>query len=218
MARAITLPLIAACILLAGCQSVNEISAALTGWHNLFDGKTLNGWKASENKDTFSVKDGAIVANGERSHLFYVGPVMNADFKNFEWKADVMTMSNSNSGMYFHTEYQETGWPEKGHEAQVNNSDSDWRRTGGLYAVVDVTEPPAKDNEWFTQHIIVKDKRIIVKVNGKILVDYTEPEEVSQNGHPNMPGRKLSSGTIALQGHDPDSIVYYKNIMIKPLP
>jgi hypothetical protein len=202
-------------MLLCGCQTSKQ---QCSGWINLFDGKTLDGWKASENKDTFSVQDGMIRVKGNRSHLFYVGPVNNANFINFEWKADVMTKPNANSGMYIHTEYQGTGWPYKGYEVQVNNTHSDWRKTGGLYAVMDVKKSPAKDNEWFTQHVIVQGKRIIVKVNGKVMSDYTEPEEVAQNGHPNMPGRKLSGGTIALQGHDPGSEVYYKNIMIKPLP
>lgn len=187
-------------------------------WQSTFDGKTLNGWTANENVDTFSVQDGTIMVKGDRSHLFYTGPVMNADFTNFEWKADIMTMPNANSGMYFHTEYQDSGWPQKGYEVQVNNSHSDWKRTGGLYAVKDVKVSPAKDKEWFTQHIIVNGKRIIIKVDGVVTVDYTEPAEVSLNGQPNQAGRKISSGTIAIQGHDPGSVIYYKNIMVKPLP
>ena len=187
------------------------------GWIPLFDNKTLDGWRASENKDTFSVKDGQIVVDGPRSHLFYVGPVNNANFKDFEFMADVMTRPKANSGIYFHTEYQETGWPDKGYEVQVNNTHSDWRKTGGLYAVADVRRSPVKDNEWFTQHIIVKGKTIEVRVNGERMVKYTEPDHVAEQGYPNMPGRKLSSGTFALQGHDPDSVIYYKDIMVKPL-
>ena len=202
-------------VVVSGCQSVEQLRAKATGWKILFDGKTLNGWKASENKDTFSVSDGMIVVKGPRSHLFYAGPVADADFKNFEFKADVMTKPGSNSGMYFHTEYQETGWPAKGFEVQVNNTHTDWKRTGGLYNVVDIKEAPAKDNEWFTQHIIVKDKQVTVKVDGKTVVDWTEPEDFSVRG---QPGRKLSSGTLALQGHDPKSVVYYKNVMVKVLP
>jgi len=188
----------------------------VTGWKSLFDGKTLNGWKASENKESFSVKDSMIMANGPRSHLFYVGPLENAEFKNFELKADIMTKPGANSGIYFHTEYQETGWPNKGYEVQVNNTHSDWRKTGGLYAVEDVNESPAKNDEWFTEHIIVRDKHIIVKVNGKTTVDWTEPEGWEPPS--GMSGRRISSGTFALQGHDPKSIVYYKNIMVRPLP
>jgi hypothetical protein len=185
-------------------------------WIKLFDGKTLKGWKASENPGTFKVEKGMIVVDGPRAHLFYDGPVNNHNFKNFEFKADVMTKPGSNSGIYFHTEYQEQGWPAKGYEVQVNNTHPDPRKTGSLYAIKDVSEIPAKDNEWFTEHIIVKDKTITIKVNGKTLVEYTEPKNAERPEK--MSGRLLSSGTIALQGHDPNSKVFYKNIMIKILP
>jgi len=65
---------------------------AADDWVSLFDGKSLDGWKASEAQGTFSVKDGAIVVFGPRSHLYYVGPVANHNFKNFEFKADVATL------------------------------------------------------------------------------------------------------------------------------
>jgi Domain of Unknown Function (DUF1080) len=184
-------------------------------WVSLFDGKTLNGWRVGANAESFKVEDGAIVVNGKVAHLFYDGKEGNHDFKNFELKLDIMTMPGSNSGVYIHTQYQESSWPKKGYEVQVNNSQGDWRRTGGLYAVQDIKEPPAKDNEWFTMHIVVKNKNIKVSVNKKQLVDYTEPENaVREKG---MEGRLLSSGTIALQGHDPNSKVLYKNIQLKVL-
>ena len=184
-------------------------------WVSLFDGKTLTGWKVGANAETFKVEDGAIVVNGKVAHLFYDGPAGNHDFKNFELKLDVMTMPGSNSGVYIHTQYQESSWPKKGYEIQVNNSQGDWRRTGGLYAVQDIKEPPAKDNEWFTMHIAVKNKNLKISVNDKLLVDYTEPENAVRDK--GMEGRLLSSGTIALQGHDPKSKVLYKNIKLKVL-
>jgi hypothetical protein len=192
------------------------LSAQSDAWVSIFDGKSLDGWKASENPATFSVKDGMLVVDGPRAHLYYVGPVGNHNFTNFEWKADVMTTPGSNSGMYFHTEFQETGWPAKGYEVQVNNSHTDWRRTGGLYAIVDVKEPPAKDNEWFTQHITVQGKHVTIRVNGKVTAEYTEPADVERPA--DMAGRKLGSGTVAIQGHDPKSKVFYRNIQIKLLP
>src|SRR5665647_2178683 len=124
-------------ILLLSCSSLNHGKNA-DGWISLFDGKSLNGWKTNENPGTFRVENGAIVVEGPRSHLFYDGPAKNHDFKNFEFKAQVMTMLGANSGIYFHTAYQETGCPSKGYEVQVNNSHSDWRRTGSLYAIEDV--------------------------------------------------------------------------------
>jgi hypothetical protein len=194
-------------VLLFITLSSQTVETQNDGWINLFDGKSLDGWKASEHPATFSVADGSIVVYGDRAHLFYEGPVSNHTFKNFEFKADVMTTPGSNSGIFIHTTYQEEGWPSKGYEIQVNNTHTDWRKTGSIYAIQDVKEAPAKDNEWFTEHIIVQGKKITVKVNGKTINEYTEGE----NG-------KLSNGTFALQGHDPKSKVFYKNVMVKPLP
>jgi hypothetical protein len=195
------------------CQAQHKADSG--GWISLFDGKSLNGWKVGDNASTFSVKDGAIVANGPVAHLFYVGDVKNHDFKNFEFKADVMTTPGSNSGLYFHTAYQDSSWPVKGYEVQVNNSHTDWRRTGSLYAIQDVKETYVKDNEWYTESIIVKDKHVTVKINDKTVVDYVEPENVKREA--GMEQRVLSSGTFAIQGHDPKSKVYFKNIVVKPL-
>jgi len=185
------------------------------GWISLFDGKSLNDWKVGEHAATFSVENGSIVAHGETAHLFYMGAVKNHDFKNFEFKAEVMTMPGSNSGIYFHTQYQESGWPSKGYEVQVNNSHTDWRRTGSLYSIQDVKEVYVKDSVWFTEYIKVVGKRVIIKINDKTVVDYTEPANVKRPA--GMEGRVISNGTFALQGHDPKSKVYFKNIMVKPL-
>jgi hypothetical protein len=185
-------------------------------WIPLFDGKSLDNWKVGDNAGTFTIENGTIVAHGNVAHLFYTGNVQQHNFKNFEFKADVMTTPGSNSGIYFHTAYQESSWPKNGYEVQVNNSQSDWRRTGSLYGIQDVKEVFVKDNEWFTEYIKVEGKRIIVKLNDKIVVDYTEPEDVQREA--GNEGRVLSSGTFALQGHDPNSKVFFKNIMVKVLP
>lgn len=185
-----------------------------SGFVSLFDGKTLNGWKKSEeNPDSLRVEDGLIVIEGPRAHLYYDGEL--APLKNFHFKAEVKTTPGSNSGIYFHTRYQPSGWPKYGYECQVNISHSDPKKTSGLYAVRDVADPGVKDNEWYTQEIIVKGRRIQLIVNGKTLVDYTEPE----NKQPETPDfeRRLGEGTFALQAHDPESKVFFRNLRVKPL-
>ncbi len=184
------------------------------GWIALFDGKTLSGWKVNENPETFSVEDGAIVVNGQRSHLFYMGDVSDHDFKNFELKLEVMTFPGSNSGIYFHTQFQEKGFPAIGHEVQVNISHTDWRRSGSIYGVVHVDTVPVVDKQWYTQHIIVKDKTVRILIDGKLILEYNEPETTT----PPHTGRTISSGTFALQGHDPGSKVLFRNIRVKILP
>jgi hypothetical protein len=182
------------------------------GFKTIFDGKSFDGWKINENKDSWALEDGAFKAMGERSHLFYVGD--DKPFVNFELKVDCKTSKGSNGGVYFHTKFQETGWPKYGYETQVNNTHGDWRKTGSLYAVEDVKESAAQDDKWWTQHIIVKGKHIIVKIDGKTVVDYTEPEGKE-------PGkdftRVVDKGTFALQAHDPKSVVWFKNIRVKRL-
>ncbi len=214
--------LASACLLLLlalACTTAKPATAAAAttdGWVPLFDGTTLAGWRASENPATFQVEDGAIVVHGPRAHLFYEGPVLDHDFQDFEFQARVMTTPGSNSGIFFHTAYQEEGWPAKGYEVQVNNSHTDWRRTGSVYSFDDVKEVYVPDNEWYTQHILVRGKTVTVKLNGRTVVEYTEPDAVERPD--GGKGRVLSSGTLALQGHDPDSKVYFKEIMVRPLP
>jgi len=204
-------------ILLIACSSEkNKTTTSTDGWISLFDGKTLNNWKAAENPSTFRADSGMVIVHGPRAHLFYDGPVLDHNFKNFEFKTSVMTTPGSNSGIFIHTAYQETGWPSKGYEVQVNNSQSDWRRTGSLYGVDDVREVFVKDNEWYTEHIIVQGKKITVKINDRTVVEYTEPDNIDKLE--DRKTKRLYSGTFALQGHDPDSKVYYKDIMVKPLP
>ena len=217
-----TIRLFGACLLaFASCMNAHAAERAAAeqadqAWQPLFDGKTLDGWRASEAPGSFTVQDGAIVVRGPRSHLFYVGTVADHDFRNFELQLDVMTKPGANSGVYFHTAWQEEGWPAKGYEVQVNNSQSDPKRTGGLYAVDDNLQAPAKDDTWFTLRIHVEGNRVRTFVDDKPIIDYTQPEQPERPT--DMQGRVLSSGTFALQAHDPDSEVHYRNIKVRVLP
>jgi hypothetical protein len=170
----------------------------------------------NENPAGVRVADGHIVVNGERGHLFYDGPVYHHSFKNFELRALVRTKPNANSGIYFHTVFQQDDWPRKGYEVQINNSQGDWRRTAGLYGIEDVKVPPANDEQWFLVQIRVEGKRITTSIDGKQIVDYTEPDGVKRDG--GFEGRLIDRGTFALQAHDPGSEVWYKAIAVRPLP
>lgn len=211
-------------MLAAGLQGAAP--AVEPGFTSLFNGKDFAGWRIGGPAETFTIQDGAIVANGAASHCYYDGSVGSHSFRNFELKVDVMTRRGSNGGVYVLTEFQEVGgtgrasgrFPSKGFEIQVNNSHTDRIRTGSLYHVVDLLDDsPAKDDEWFTEHIVVKGDTVTVHVNSNQVVQWTQPPD--WDGGREGPGRKIvGPGTIALQGHDPKSTVYYKNIRIKPLP
>lgn len=190
------------------------VAADDDGWVTIFDGNPFSGWKASENRDSWKIEDGKLVCHGPRSHLFYVGD--DKPFKNFEFECEVMTTPGSNAGIYFHTNYQDTGWPKYGYEVQVNITHKDPKKSGGLYGVADVADPPAKDDQWYTQYIKVEGRHVITKINGQQLVDYTEPE--GKEAFSKDFERRLGEGTFALQAHDPMSKVYFRNIRVRRLP
>ena len=190
-------------------------------WISLFDGQSLEGWKASEHADSWKIENGAIVTAGERSHLFYDGEVEDHNFKNFEFSVDVKSTPGSNSGIYIHSKFQDEGWPSAGYECQVINSNSstdpggymEHKMTGSIYAIRNVWKSPVPDNEWFNYRIKVQGKTIQTYINDMLAAEYTEPEEIYRSD--GMEGRILGSGTFAFQCHDPGSVVYYKNIKDK---
>lgn len=198
------------------------------GWISMFNGRDLTGWKSNaateekpeEKANVFTVEDGKLKVSGGRAHLFYTGADGSAKFRNFEFKAKMMTTPGSNSGIYFHTVFEEKGWPSKGYECQVNATHTDRKKTGGLYAVRDVMDDaPNKDNVWCDYSIKVDGRHVTIKIDGKVTADWTEPADWDPaTALKNMAGRKLGEGTIAIQGHDPKSTTYYKDIFIKPLP
>ncbi|MDH3649039.1 MAG: DUF1080 domain-containing protein, partial [Saprospiraceae bacterium] len=170
-------------------------------FQSLFDGKTLEGWTATEeNPESFFVDDGTIICKGGRAHLFYTGPVADASFKNFELQLKVRTTMGSNSGVYFHTAYQKEGWPAAGFEAQVNSTHTDPRKTGSLYGITNIWAPgdaedpfvvrvdekqevfvyrekaPSADGVWFDYQIRVLDGAVTIKVDGITTVQWTQPE------------------------------------------
>ena len=191
-------------------------------WIPLFNGRSLDGWKPSENTASFSVKDGFIAADGPRSHLFYAGPLHNADFKNFELQAEILTKPLCNSGIYFHTAFQPSGFPARGFEIQINNTYTgegnylERKKTASLYAIRDIYKAFANDDEWFKLHIAVRGKQVQVRLNGTLLVDYIEPSPPVTPPH--MDGRFLDRGTFALQCHNNGSRAFFRNILVKPLP
>jgi hypothetical protein len=183
-------------------------AGAEEGFVSLFDGKTFDGWKINRAPESFAIEDGAICANGDCSHIFYEGKVNRAKFKNFELRMDVMTRKNSNGGVFIHTVFQDKGWP-SGYEIQVNNTQKDPQKSGGLYNTVK-NLVPFEDDTWMKYVIIVKEGHVTVSVNEKELVNYKTEAATTKL----LP----EGGTFAIQAHDKGSTTLYKNIRVKVLP
>ena len=172
-----------------------------SAWKRIFDGKTLNGWKAAERPENWTVENGELVGRGARSHLFY----MDEMCENCEFWAEIKISHGGNSGMYFRVKEFAPMGP-KGYEAQVNSTNIDQVMTGSLYRFWNITEQLIPDDTWFSQHIIANGNNIIIKVNDKVVVDYIDDKNTYDKGY------------LALQQHNVGSVVEYKNLMLKILP
>jgi len=198
--KKVSLVFIAAALLLVwNLPATPQAAAGKDGWISMFDGKTLDGWRANERPESWTVRDGAITGDGEASHLFYMGQ----ECGDCEFKAEVKIGHEGNSGMYFRTAFG-PGFP-KGYEAQVNSSHKDPVRTGSLYSHHKVLETLIPDDVWGTQHIIAKGNHIIIKVNDKVTTDYVDE------------ANKFTKGYFALQQHNKGSVVQYRNLMFRPI-
>lgn len=191
-------------------------------WQELFNGKDLTGWKANMNAVNFSVEKGMLKAHGKQgmSHLFFVGDEAKFEsFKNFELEAVVRGEPNANSGIFFHTNFEvrKKRYLNTGYEVQLNSTKKEKRKTGSLYAIVDLDKSPVDETKWFTIRIRVEGKRIRTWINDKAVLDYTEPPNPQR---PASRAKRLISpagGAIALQAHDPKSVFYFKRIRIREL-
>ena len=109
------------------------------GWTLMFNGKDFSDWQIDKwNPESFSIEDGAIKCHGKPSMIYYDGE--GKEMKDFHFVADVMTKPGANGGIFFHTKYQDRGWP-VGHEAQIDNSHTDPVRTGSIYIDAKTARP-----------------------------------------------------------------------------
>jgi hypothetical protein len=155
------------------------------------------------------VEDGVLIGSGPSSHLFSE----RDDYTDVEYRVEAMINDHGNSGQYFRTKFA-GGFP-PGYEAQINATHGDPIRTGSIYPAgslgkykKDITvmnTAPHKPDEWFTQEVTAKGNHITVKVNGKVTVDWTDPDNTFTKGH------------FALQGHDPGTVVKFRKIEVKEL-
>jgi hypothetical protein len=201
----------ALCVLLSAAVRAEDND----GWVKILDEKSFKDWTVmpgkagvavedSEglkkfDKGQWSFKDGVMRGEGDVSHIF--SP--RGDYENFAYKATVKISDKGNSGEYFRTA-KGNGFP-KGYEAQINSTHGDPKRSGSLYNFVDVKEQLVPPDTWFTQEVIADGNHIIIKINDKVVVDFTDPKSTYMKGH------------FAFQQHNLGSIVEIKDVMVKEI-
>jgi expansin (peptidoglycan-binding protein) len=193
------------------------------GWELLFDGETLDGWKAynGDEPETWMVKDNAIYCNGTKGgdDLMTVGSFADFDLK-FEWKI----VKNGNSGVIYRTrEGRQWSKPHlTGPEYQVHDEAGKFDKlsTGSLYDVYatsgDKEVNPAM--EWNTGRIRISNNLVTHWVNGKIVMqcqmhsDDWNAKVADSKWKDNPYFAKSPFGHIDFQNHG--SEVWYRNVKI----
>jgi hypothetical protein len=177
-------------------------TARESDWVSLFDGESLEGWRASDD-GTWTVEDGVIVGQGKTSHLF--SP--RGDYQDFEVRGSFKISDNGNSGFYFRAAFG-PGWP-AGYEAQVNSTYADPQRTGSLYAIAPITAQLVPPDTWFDYHVTCRDEaagtHVVIRVNGVVVNDVVDAERRHARGH------------IAIQQHHEGSRIEVKELFVKEL-
>ena len=182
-------------------------------WVVLFNGKDLTGWKTHpDDKAKWEVKDGAIVGTGPAGHLFSE----RGDYENFRFRVEAKINDKGNSGQYFRATFAKAFPP--GYEAQINSTHGDKVRTGSLYPdgrdgytaeekkMTLVFDKLVEPDTWFTQEVIAEGNHIVIKVNGKTTVDFTDTKNRHTKGH------------FAIQQHDPGGVIMIRKAEVMELP
>ncbi len=183
-------------------------SDAEEGWVPCFNGKDLEGWEVF-GKGFWTVEDGTLVGRGTSlegvkggmGHIYYKA----RKFKNYEMRAMIKCNTGGNSGFYFHARHRANpdDWPD-GYEAQVDVTDDNWT-TGAIYGMAKAKALITLEDRWFSMRVRCIDNHYQVWVNGQLMVDHQDPKQ------------EYEDGWIALQCHDPGTVIMYKDIYYRPL-
>lgn len=187
----------------------------------LFNGKDLDGWE-HVGPGKFVVEDGLLKTEGGMGLLWYSGEKLGDCVIRVVYKTG---SKQANSGVYVRiAEKPADPWyaVHNGFEVQIADNGSATRGTGSVYTFSEAKAHPSKPGEWNTMEITLKGSKILSKING---VDVTEFDSASldPNAKPVTgevdPSRtpRPNKGYIGLQNHDADSIVFFKEVTVRPL-
>jgi hypothetical protein len=184
-------------------------------WESLFNGKTLEGWKAY-GTERWVVDDKTIL--GESSSGKYGYLMTTKDYINFILRLKFKCETEGNSGLFFHSRITGEN-PKWGPDIVGMQAEIDPRRhTGGLYESGGrgwVALPTASGErairpvgQWNSLAVYVEGRHIVTHLNGVKIVDYTYSPE------------RFTNGAIGLQIHTGQHgfRIRFRDLYIKVLP
>ncbi|GEM68716.1 large multifunctional protein- glycosyl hydrolase [Sphingobacterium mizutaii NBRC 14946 = DSM 11724] len=157
----------------------------------LFNGKDLTGWKPSNDKNKWVVKDGILTNEDAGANL-----ITEKSFEDFKLNLEFKYPEGSNSGVYLRGRY----------EVQIEDSPKD-RHPGNLYfgAIYGFLTPNAMvtngPNEWNNMEITLVGRLVTVAINGKTVIDKQEIPGITGGA---LDSKEGEPGPLYIQGdHGP---------------
>ena len=211
-------------VAIAIVAAVHSSRAQSGEWKQLFDGKTLAGWK-HVGPGGMTVEDGLMKTHGGMGLTYWTGGKIGHCKLRVVFK---MRDMNDNSGVYIRIpiEPREPWMPvHYGYEVQIDNhpetsNEDDTHITGTLYSLNKPLAKPGKPGpEWNTMEITLDGPHTVVSVNGVKVTDYTEGQPVPEKKFDFEPerGPRPDEGWFGLQNHSDNDIVMFKEVAIQPL-
>lgn len=164
------------------------------GWTNLFDGKSLDGWK--DDAGVLRVENGVLVSDGKRGVAVAPG-----EYQDIEAEIEFRLANKGNSGLGIC--YAGSGDPaENGLEIQMLDDDgyvgiTNMQKCGSLFAVAAVNPGHFKRwPEWNVMRVASRGDEIQVELNGTIVT--TASRAAMNQANPKHAGVMRSSGKICL--------------------
>jgi len=161
-------------------------------WVSLFNGKDLSGW-VEVGREKWTVEDGTIHGQGITKEYGYLKTAKN--YKDFELSLRFRCEADGNSGVFFHVDFKPgTADVSQGLQFEI---DQVIGHSGGLYGdgrqwivwPAPEFEGVIRRNDWNDFLLKVVSNRYVARLNGVVVVDFTDPTP------------KSFDGAIALQLH-----------------
>ena len=166
------------------------------GWILLFDGETTFGWRAATEVN-WKVVDGTIVATEGENGLLRT----TSQFGNYQLKVDFRSAKGANSGVFLRTPPVPTDVEHRCYELNIADSGTNPFPTGSFVKRKKV-EGEHDSDDWQTFDVTADGGRFVVKLNGEVVLDYTDPAP-------------LGRGFIGLQFNE--GKIEFRNVKLKPL-
>lgn len=199
----------------SGPVLAGENNSPPEGFTALFNGKNLDGWKATGNAKVWGAENGLLYVKGGGGGWL----MTEKEYDDFELMLEFRLPKMGNSGVALRSPLK--GNPAyAGMEIQVLDDPNwknlqTWQHTGSIYNVVPAAKVVTKPfGEWNKMHITCKGKQVKVTVNGTTLVD-ADLAEYEKEHAKRHPGILRKTGYIGLQSYN--YRVDFRNIFVKEL-